>query len=171
MKHYLLFVALALGLLGCADVSNDKTWSEFSEFQEFNFHYPPEAAHRIERPSGSIVLGTKSSSAANDVAGDYYIAIYYDLPIQCDNIGVTNPEVSSEQGIPVIRGKVDFPSDYELTELQPDCRVYKPYTASYILCSEKDNVQVAICISQVTDDPALANSILDTFQWTPRSPL
>jgi len=38
--------------------------------------------------------------------------------------------------------------------------------AAYVLCSEKDGKRVLICISQVTDDPKLAEQIFKTFRWT-----
>ncbi|MBI3816311.1 hypothetical protein HY285_02065 [Candidatus Peregrinibacteria bacterium] len=72
----------------------------------------------------------------------------------------------SVQGIRVLHGRVDIPLDYSASKLTPDCRAYRPYASSYILCSEKGNVQVAVCISQVTDNPKLAEDIFSTFHWT-----
>jgi len=36
---------------------------------------------------------------------------------------------------------------------------------AYAFCSEKDGKTVLICISQVTDNPELAEQIFSTFQW------
>jgi hypothetical protein len=38
--------------------------------------------------------------------------------------------------------------------------------SAYALCSEKDGKTVVICISQMTDDPQLAEDIFKTFRWT-----
>ena len=37
--------------------------------------------------------------------------------------------------------------------------------AAYALCSEKDGKTVLICISQMTDNPELAEEIFKTFKW------
>lgn len=37
---------------------------------------------------------------------------------------------------------------------------------AYSLCSEKDGKTVVICISQMTDNPQLAEDIFKTFRWT-----
>ncbi len=37
---------------------------------------------------------------------------------------------------------------------------------TYALCSEKAGKTVVICISQQTDNPALAKQIFETFRWT-----
>jgi hypothetical protein len=119
--------------------------------------------------SGNATAHTVSNGYQPDHPNYVQIDFYHLSPsLHCKEIGVSNPEMKEQDGIQIVRGKVDFPSDYSLTELQPDCRVYRPYTTSYILCSEKNDVQVAICIHQVTDDPALAHSILDTFRWSPQ---
>ena len=36
----------------------------------------------------------------------------------------------------------------------------------YAFCSEKDGKTVVICINQMTDNPALAKEIFETFRWT-----
>jgi len=38
--------------------------------------------------------------------------------------------------------------------------------AAYVLCSGRNGKTVLICISQVTDNPALAEQIFMTFRWT-----
>ena len=106
---------------------------------------------------------------------DVEVYTYKSLPSpHCENIGVSTPEVNgdAERGIRTIRGEVDEVADG--SQPTPNCLVKSiypeknplPYQSSYALCSEKGGRQVFICIQQVTDDPALANSILDTFRWT-----
>jgi hypothetical protein len=41
-----------------------------------------------------------------------------------------------------------------------------PPASVYALCSEKDGKTVVICISQMTDNPQLAEEIFKTFRWT-----
>ncbi len=38
--------------------------------------------------------------------------------------------------------------------------------SAYALCSEKDGKTVVICLSQVIDDPKMAEEIFNTFRWT-----
>lgn len=38
-------------------------------------------------------------------------------------------------------------------------------TGAYAFCSEKNDKRVVICISQQTDDPALAEEIFKSFRW------
>jgi hypothetical protein len=39
-------------------------------------------------------------------------------------------------------------------------------TSAYVLCSEKDDKRVVVCIQQMTDNPELAEEIFSTFRWT-----
>ena len=36
---------------------------------------------------------------------------------------------------------------------------------AYVLCSQKDGKQVLICVSEITDNPQLAEQIFSTFKW------
>ena len=38
---------------------------------------------------------------------------------------------------------------------------------SYVLCSQKAEKTVVICIAQVKDSPEMAKNIFETFRWTP----
>lgn len=49
---------------------------------------------------------------------------------------------------------------------QRDYEVQNGINSAYALCSEKNGKTVVICISQVTDDPDLAEQIFETFRWT-----
>jgi hypothetical protein len=42
---------------------------------------------------------------------------------------------------------------------------FRTERAAYALCSEKDGKTVVICISQMQDDPKLAQEIFETFRW------
>lgn len=95
------------------------------------------------------------------------------LLADCENLGVSEPiiEEDLERDMRTIRGKVTefydgstFPHCYTQS-IYPEKKI-DPYTTSYVLCSERGNAKVMICIQQVTDDPALANQIFATFRWT-----
>lgn len=98
--------------------------------------------------------------------------------------GVSESESLSRANDKTIWGKVDafdapnpdFPPD-----TQPRCRppvlkwdydisrggvIRLSNDAAYALCSEKDDKTVLVCLSQVTDNPALAEKIFSTFRWT-----
>lgn len=66
-------------------------------------------------------------------------------------------------------GRVDFwdhGMDYE-PGTEPLCRAAGgPTGTGYALCSEKDGKTVVICISQMSDNPKLAEDIFKTFRWT-----
>ena len=87
-------------------------------------------------------------------------------PCSPSEIGVSKPLFGKNaEGKVMISGKVDFPLDYELKPLVPDCRPYKPVSAVYILCTENNGRRVAICLQQITDNPGLAEQIFKTFRW------
>lgn len=41
--------------------------------------------------------------------------------------------------------------------------------SAYVMCSEKEEKSVLICISQIKDNEPLAKQIFETFQWLPSS--
>jgi len=126
-----------------------------------------------ENESGAIVICDRARGYTywypdwieNNQTIENPVEVYtYDLST-CPLLGVTNTVTEQRSGIEVQWGKVDFPLDYSETELDPDCRPYKPMIAAYALCSEKDGKAVVICIQQVTDNPELAEEIFRTFRW------
>jgi hypothetical protein len=52
---------------------------------------------------------------------------------------------------------------YPIDSSQVVCKPIAPHL--YTLCADKDNKMVVICISQQTDNPALAEQIFSTFRW------
>lgn len=68
-------------------------------------------------------------------------------------------------------GKLAYQREGDYFELNPDCLVYprergeEPVGISYVLCSERDNVQVAVCIEMQTDNPNFVEQIFSTFRW------
>jgi hypothetical protein len=115
-------------------------------------------------------------------AGDFDV-IFTALPKSCSPslMGSTHMQEISESGGKAQWGKVDD-AQASSDEPYPDalCDVptnnctkeeywtsgCKTGAAAYALCSEKGGKTVLICISQQTDDSALAKKIFDTFRWT-----
>jgi hypothetical protein len=43
---------------------------------------------------------------------------------------------------------------------------YGEYKGRYVLCSEHKGKSLRIEVNEITDNPALAKQIFDTFRWT-----
>lgn len=121
--------------------------------------------------SGQPTAHTVSNGLPPDDADYVRMDIYHTSPSpHCGNTGVLHPtltiETNSER---TFWGKVD--EVYSDGDLSPNCytrSIYGqagPYSASYVLCSEKDGKTVFICMMQVQDNLALAEQIFSTFRW------
>lgn len=69
-------------------------------------------------------------------------------------------------------GRVDFFEMYDSGHGYLDYEGERPFCAQpssavsrYAFCSQKDGKTVVICISQMTDNPELAEEIFSTFKW------
>ncbi len=68
-------------------------------------------------------------------------------------------------------GRVDHFDNEKMGEFETDDQkpICIPPTnkgaAGYALCTEKDGKTVLICISQIKDDPKMAQQIFETFRW------
>ncbi len=119
--------------------------------------------------SGAPTAHTLSNGLNPENAGYVRVDIYHSSTSPyCQNLGVSDPMVSSSASAAVIMyGRVDFweitKGDFDLKD-RPTC--FPAGGTSYALCSEHAGKQVLICISQVTDNPALAKQIFDSFRWT-----
>jgi hypothetical protein len=67
----------------------------------------------------------------------------------------------------ILWGHVDFfehaGHDY-IPGTEPKCRPPGD-GAAYVLCSEKDGKTVLVCVTEITDNPTLAEQIFRTFKW------
>lgn len=137
--------------------------------------YESEAGYKIAVPLGYTYAELAPS-------GKYYYYGYPDtnprgmssiefypesLPCTPSLTGVSQSTSLPNTGEKTEWGKVDFFDIYGMDydpESEPKCR--PPVDgAAYVLCSEKDGKTVLICISQATDNPALAEEIFKTFRW------
>ena len=100
---------------------------------------------------------------------DYYLQIY-SLPLGSQTkMGVKIPSHELLSGISVWKGRVDFYDQFRGGEnpdpgKEPLCRGPGGGSA-YALYSEKDGKAVLICISQIKNNPELAEQIFQTFRW------
>ena len=83
--------------------------------------------------------------------------------------GVSTSKAIENTGGKTTWGGVDFFDGYfdgenPIPEEIPICHP-RVNGAAYVLCSEKDEKTLLICISQVTDNPVLAKKIFETFRW------
>jgi len=170
-NHLLLLACVAL--IGCNFIQlipqKNAQLHEMSDWPFFSIQSSTVFRKHIVRDDGSVALTTYDTGTTQRSPNDYSVHLYPSLSASCSSsdIGVNMPVVeNSKEGTVLVKGRVDFPLDYELTPLTPDCRPYKPDAASYIFCSEKNGRKVAICIFQITDNPELAEQIFRTFRWT-----
>jgi len=104
-----------------------------------------------------------------NAVGDYDVTILDSLSCSPSLIGASKTQSLPGTNGSTTWGKVDFfdiwKGDYAPGE-QPRCRPMGGENgAGYAFCSEKDGKTVLICISQVTDNPKLAEEIFGTFRW------
>jgi len=92
-------------------------------------------------------------------------------PTNCNNLGIASPQIL-EDGSKV--GKIDFFDQFKGGEnpdpdLIPLCRPTPSggkHGSAYALCTQKNNKEALVCVSQVNDNPRVANQVLNTFRWT-----
>ena len=110
-----------------------------------------------------------------DDGKDSYVDLYH-LDSNCSptTLGVSKPKDVSAADTKTLWGKVDFWKIYggaqgyiDYDGPHPLCHEGNSENgAAYAFCSEKDGKTVLICISQVSDNPNIANQIFDSFKWT-----
>lgn len=141
--------------------------------KDFFISYPSEAKYRFIRDDGSISFATSSGTTATDTKEDYFLEIS-ELSIPCtpdltaiipgQEKAVGNVGDNTFWGIAdtsEIRRKYDyFPLPNACSNLSKSAG-----GGGYALCSQKGERTALICLSQMTDDPALAEQIFSTFRW------
>lgn len=181
--YQLFIIGFSLVILfGCTTESPASTpqvqgnWESFcDETMGYCLGAPPEFfgtnAWRESIGSGGYPLAhISSNSFPLNQSGSMLIEVLHpSQPAACrKKMGVMNPQTRTQDRAKVLQGRIDFfeifGHDYE-RENEPYCRAYEG-GAGYALCSEKDGKMVLICISQVTDNPQLAEEIFRTFRWT-----
>lgn len=124
--------------------------------------------------SNNDVIFETNFTNDSDKPEDYSIKLVSLFDSKNKNITCTPSTIGSTEATKIddpnsLKGKVDFFEKYSAGDMPPDfadlCR--PPVSgAAYAFCSEKENKTVLICISQITDNPQLAEDIFKTFRWT-----
>lgn len=104
-------------------------------------------------------------------AAEYVRADLYRIS-QCSpsTLGASSAQSLTDANGTTTWGKVDYYDIYWTGdfphEFDPNlCKPLSSEGVAYALCSEKDGKRVLICISQMTDNPKLAEEIFRTFRW------
>jgi hypothetical protein len=159
---------------------------EMSDWEWFSVHSLTTFREHIVRDDGSIALTTYDTATTKRTTDDFSVHIYPSLSSECTP-SLTG--ASEMQPLPGTGGDTQWGrfSDTDMTfgggypnalcrppmTNSPKCSKNKePFifcddgSRTYALCSEKDGKTVVICLSQMTDDPAMAEEIFSTFRWT-----
>ena len=179
-KNPFILSIISLLLVGCMSPPGTIDMQTY-ETDSYSFLYPSTAKYTFDRGDGSFTLSNSKEFSFNNLGTDYSIFIH-----NSNNFTSCSPSITgatqmtplSESAKKTIWGKVDNFGPYAMPP--PLCE--PPITAktkeeywsnhesdgagAYVLCSEKDNERVLICISQMTDDPKVAEKIFSTFRWS-----
>ncbi|MDD4628949.1 MAG: hypothetical protein PHE68_06230 [Candidatus Peribacteraceae bacterium] len=174
-------LAAVLILTGCVALAPEEPiipigWTKVGT-SELGLAVPPLIQEKIHRPDDSWAYITYDKSTTKRQSNDFSIEVFSPAAIdKCDDLGVSKPIINEKRNNDVlVWGEVDFrfskwPDDPDMRIPEErngvPCYPVKPATAAYVLCSEKNSKRVLICISQVTDNPELAEQIFNTFRWT-----
>lgn len=179
-----LHLAVALFLVGCGMHSAIPEGQSYKG-HTFSFEYPLAVQYRYERSDGSVALAT---SKGRELAEDYFFSITDSistptLPLSCSPIltGTKDWTDIANIGDRTFWGKADIFEDRGLEGWDPlavevpgyglvntmDVVCQGDSPGMYALCSEKNGKTVVICLSQMTDDPKMAEEIFNTFRWLP----
>ncbi len=178
-KNFYLIIIFSLVLISCSNTTNKSLDPQIFHFVNENYGYSIDVPSRAliswkgEPPSqeeqtgfGTYPIFTKPTEE------DFDISIKATIPSEkCKNLGVSKPESveNINKEIKTIKGRVDFyeiyQNDFPAGEI-PRCRPAGGLTGvGYALCSEKNDVEILICISQMKDDSDQAKEIFETFRW------
>lgn len=175
MKKILCAIGCATCIAACSNGSMQKN-SNSSNLKKISFadtelSIPSEL---ILRPSAELnehqVIDNDLNKNDLDKPEEYRIELTA-ISKHCSPVitGTSKSIVTSNTNGQTSWGKIDFWNhgmDYE-PGTEPVCRpAGGPSGTGYALCSEKDGKTVVICISQMTDNPKLAEDIFKTFRWT-----
>ncbi|MDD4286870.1 MAG: hypothetical protein PHN33_00790 [Candidatus Peribacteraceae bacterium] len=159
---------------------------ELADQSSFSLRSTVQFDHRYVRPDGSIAYTNYAAPKQSYDPQDLLIELYHSNSSPCSP-DITGASETKELPTPngkTTWGKVDAfdrPNPDFPPGTQPLCRppilkwdydeakggvLRLSNDAAYVLCSEKDGKRVLICISQITDNPALAEQIFMTFRWT-----
>lgn len=184
-------IALIFGIMmlcGCALESPQSISDRFTIHRDSAFGYLISAPHDFDMYGwdGRVTVTGKTSEHAlwngKKNSLDEVTVDVFNLSSSCspDVTGLTSESVSPlpNTGGKTLWGKEPRPSPYgysdalcrtmvtTLTKTEYWQNTGIERSAAYVLCSEKDGKTVVICITQMTDNPAIAKQIFETFRWT-----
>lgn len=165
--------------------------TEISDWPEFSIQSRVNFLEHIKRDDGSIALTTYDTSTTVRNPTDFSIHLYPKTS-NCHSLGISKPLITEDKAKDVRTqwGRVDYWDSYDAVTYsrnQPTCQPSTIYLLPedatpemrsewdkapqkgqgvYALCSEHNGKQVLVCISEITDNPALAQQIFQTFRWT-----
>lgn len=154
---------------------SDLTWRKF--FTENYFINIPGSLFKNEDVDGKRVTFYMPADFDFDPNNDpppsdsdLDIAIHHSHPSCSPSaIGISQPiDLTDSNGENTIWGRTNE-REISRGDFTPEYTdICGPYSGEsmYAFCSEKDDKRVVICISQQTDDPALAEEIFKSFRWT-----
>ncbi len=180
LSLFLAYILLHLTMGGCTIATHPSNKSEtndgieMSKWSDFSIKSKLEFFDEIIRDDGSVARITFDKYDIDLKPYDTAIYLYHlnDLPCSSSTTGTsktTNLDISE---IHTIWGRVDVWEqwtdgnipDWENVVCTKD-GIPKPAEV-YMLCSQKNEKTVIICIRQMTDNPELAEEIFRTFKWT-----
>jgi hypothetical protein len=135
----------------------------------YSLNIPKEAAKNLpsgtEEKAGFLNYDYKHLPYPNN---GYYISISKVNSCEPKIVGISNVKNLENLGI---WGKVDIYDNLGIGDLHtvqqsPECiPPTRDKGGAYVLCAEKNERRVAICVEEQTDNPKLAEDIFKTFRW------
>lgn len=144
----------------------------------YSIEIPQEAYIANKSSTGSqIFFGNIPLMGIGAKDGEFDVLIYGNQSTSScspSSIGISSPILEeANNGEYRMWGEVDQKNDGSYPD--PNCRVKSVYPhknpyeqmTAYAFCSQKGEKTILICISQMTDNPELAEEIFSTFRWLP----
>lgn len=179
---------LVLALAGCETsrpepLLSEKGWVNISDSENFKIEIPPQIKEKIHRDDDSWAFTTFDTSSIHRNKDDYSVQLYSKKVTSCSKsiLGISEIREGSDKESKTVWGKVDEQQAAPDPPF-PDALCYIPQencskeeywsggchtgAAAYGFCAEKNGKRVVVCISQITDNPQLAEEIFKTFKWT-----
>jgi hypothetical protein len=185
-KKILLLIGFCSALVACSTHDTNKQNRIYYTNQAFQYSVTLPATmsdsgswlNGITRDSGPF-FGTKVNRQINPPFGmsELSLKIHHFNDVHCDSklIGIADKNSIQHTNEKMIWGKMDFYKGWNLEGWEPPydknilvCDYYlgKPQSILYGFCDEKNNKTVIMCLTQLKDNPSLAEDIFKSFRWT-----
>ncbi len=173
------YIILALVITACSTGAVVKE-DLINIFDVATIQRPFEIIETFQRNDGSVAYTNYEDVSFHKKPHDVLLEIY-NLPSECSSsiTGISKPEKFVGIAGKTEWGRVDawdipmeqpYPNAlcqpleiaYQLQDNAPSI----PLHAAYAFCSEYKGKTVVLCVSQMTDNPKMAEEIFKTFKWT-----